>query len=194
MIVIASILWRRLDAPGHDACHLEQLNDGGWRLIGAAAFRHEDGTPAQLSYEIACDAGWVTQSGRVRGMAGTRHIDFRVQRRAGTWLLNDAAVPGMEHLTDLDLGFTPATNLVQIRRLAMPPNAWREQEPVSLPAAWLDVDSDTLSELPQTYAWRGGNRFRYEAPRFGYAAELELAPSGFVARYPGLWEAEAAQD
>jgi hypothetical protein len=33
--------------------------------------------------------------------------------------------------------------------------------------------------------------FWYEAPRFGYAASLDVAASGFVRRYPGLWEMEA---
>ena len=38
---------------------------------------------------------------------------------AGVWTLDGAAVSGLEACVDLDLGFTPATNLLQIRRLAL---------------------------------------------------------------------------
>ena len=47
MQTIATILWRRLDTPGHDVCRLE--HDGeSWQLDGAAVFRHDDGRPAEL--------------------------------------------------------------------------------------------------------------------------------------------------
>ena len=35
----------------------------------------------------------------------------------GDWKLNDVPVPELAHCVDLDLGFTPATNLMQLRRL-----------------------------------------------------------------------------
>ncbi|MDQ6869318.1 MAG: hypothetical protein M3178_13370 [Pseudomonadota bacterium] len=34
--------------------------------------------------------------------------------------------------------------------------------------------------------------FWYEAPSVGYEGLLELAPDGFIRRYPNLWEAEPA--
>ncbi|HSO74659.1 MAG TPA: putative glycolipid-binding domain-containing protein, partial [Blastocatellia bacterium] len=35
-----SILWRRLDGPGHEFLRLSSEEDG-WRLSGAAVFSHE---------------------------------------------------------------------------------------------------------------------------------------------------------
>ena len=37
----------------------------------------------------------------------------------------------------------------------------------------------------------GGGTYRYEAPRFGYSALLEVDPTGFVTRYPELWGSES---
>ena len=106
-------------------------------------------------------------------------------RRDGVWALNGAVVPGLDRLVDLDLGFTPATNLLPLRRVPI-----ADGETVELPAAWLDIDAGTLTELAQTYQRRGERAYWYEAPRFGYQALLEFAPDGFVRRYPNLWEAE----
>ena len=125
-------------------------------------------------------------AGGVRGFIGPRAIDYRVARDDAGWTLNGAPVAGLKHLLDLDLGFTPATNLQQLRRVAM-----AENEIVRLPVAWLDVDAGTLTELPQVYQRRGPDAFWYQAPSVGYEGLLECAPNGFIRTYPGLWEAES---
>ncbi|HEU4629462.1 MAG TPA: putative glycolipid-binding domain-containing protein, partial [Gemmatimonadaceae bacterium] len=73
---VRTMLWRRLDVPGHDACRLERAA-GGWRLDGAATFRHDDG-PACLAYRVTCDEGWRSREGVVHGWLGARAIDLLV--------------------------------------------------------------------------------------------------------------------
>jgi hypothetical protein len=179
-----SILWRRLDAPGHDACRLVETVDGH-RLDGAAVFHH-DGTAAVLAYELDGDAAWRTRAGTVRGWLGARPVAYSVRRIGdGVWTLNHRVVPALDGCVDLDLGFTPATNLFQIRRIALP-----EGQAVDVPVAWLDVAAGTLDVLEQRYERRSQDSYWYEAPRFAYAALLEIDAVGFAHRYPGLWEAE----
>jgi hypothetical protein len=183
---VASILWRRLDTPGHDACRLEQ-DGSGWQLDGAAVFRHEDGRLARLNYRVQSDGRWHSRSGTVRGWLGDAAVDLAITRDTrGAWILNGTAVPGLEHCPDLDLGFTPATNLFQVCRLDLDVGQGADAL-----AAWIDLDERTLSELAQRYERRGERSYWYTAPRFGYAALLEVTEDGFVWRYPGLWEAEA---
>ena len=186
MTIVATALWRRLDTPGHDSCRLERTG-GGWSLHGSAVFRHESG-PAAIAYSVRCDPRWETLDGHIHGMLGARHVDYRISRTTLTWTLNATAVPGLEHLVDLDLGFTPATNFAQLRRVAL---ALGQGERVEFPVAWFDLDQDTLVELPQVYERRSADTLWYESPTVGYEALLELMPNGFVRRYPGLWEAEA---
>ena len=182
--MIASILWRRLDAPGHDASRLHQ-NAGGWRLEGTAVFRHENG-PARLAYHVACDLAWHAQQGHVQGWLGADAVEFHIVRtNAGVWTLNGAVVADVGNCVDLDFGFTPATNLPQLRRLAL-----KVGQAADAPAAWLDVSAGTLALLPQRYERRTETTYWYEAPSVQYAALLEVAPTGFIRRYPGLWEAE----
>jgi hypothetical protein len=179
-----TILWRRLDAPGHDACRLEQAVLG-WRLDGAAAFRHE-GVPALLSYRVACDADFRSLRGTVSGWIDGNVVEWHAERSAGgQWTLNGEAVSGLDGCVDLDLGFTPATNAFHLRRVALPVGRSAE-----VPAAWLDVSTGSLERLVQRYERKSDDTYWYEAPRFEYGALLKVSPNGFVRSYPGLWEAE----
>jgi uncharacterized protein len=182
-MTVASILWTRLDTPGHDACRLMEKH-GGWELEGTAVFV-KDGTPARLDYNVACDASWLTRWGRVRGWIGGRAIDLYIARTApGSWTMNgDEALPSVE-CVDLDLGFTPATNLIPLRRLDLPVG-----ERATTFAAWLDEGAARLEPVEQVYRRQAGSEYAYEAPRFQYKAVLEVDSTGFVRRYPTLWEA-----
>lgn len=181
---VEGIRWRRVGTTGRDACALLHGRTG-WLLRGTAVFHPPEGV-ARLTYGITCDHRWATLRGHVVGRWGDRALGVEVARTAGGgWSLNGAEVAGLEGCVDLDLGFTPATNLVAIRRLALQPG-----EAAQAPAAWLDLPAGTLTRLDQRYERRSSTTYGYAAPRFGYEALLAVAPSGFVRDYPGLWEAE----
>jgi hypothetical protein len=130
---------------------------------------------------------WRTRSGSVQGWVGTREVDVRVARAPdGRWTLNEEAVSGVDGCVDLDLGFTPATNLFQIRRVALTVG-----QAADVPVAWLDVPARTLETLKQRYERRAAGSYWYESPRFDYFALLEVNAEGFVEKYPSLWEADA---
>ena len=116
-------------------------------------------------------------------------VDIRITRSLnGIWMLNGQVVPGMQECVDLDLGFTPATNLSQLRRLALPVG-----QSADVPVAWLDAPLGSLEVLRQRYEHRTAEAYWYTVPRFGYAALLRVSASGFVQLYPGLWEAEVQE-
>jgi hypothetical protein len=181
-MTIESILWRRIDVPGHDACRLEQDEDG-WRLNGVAVFR-QDHLPARLEYHLTCDLAWRSRGGAVRGWVAGRNYEINVNRTAsGVWTLNGENASDLTGCLDLDFGFTPATNLAQLCRVALDIG-----QAADVPVAWLDVTAETMTLLDQRYERRSIDTYWYEAPRFDYAALLETRPPGFVRRYPGLWE------
>jgi len=176
-----SVLWRRLDTPGHDWCRLSQ-SDEGWRLEGSAVFRHDLG-PARIDYFVSCDRSWKCRSGRVDGYIGDQSWHVRVDRtEAGSWRLDGAYVRGLEVCLDLDLGFTPATNVLQLRRAGLDVG-----EAADVPVAWLDLPEASLVLLPQRYERRDASSYWYEAPTVGYSGLLELDASGFARSYPQLW-------
>lgn len=179
-----SLLWRRLDSPGHDACRFEG-RDSGWELDGTAVFLHE-GAPARLSYRVSCDSKWRTREGSVRGFVGQQVVDVKIERTAdGTWILNGRTAQAVNGHVHLDYGFTPATNFQQLRQLGL-----THGQAVDLPVAWLDVPPGDLQVLPQRYERRTETTYWYEAPTVGYAAVLEITSMGFIRSYPGLWQLE----
>ena len=178
------MLWRRLDAPGHDACRLENSMFSR-ELDGTAVFRHSRGA-AYLSYRVLCDAEWRTKRGHIRGWIGSDSIKVDIVRLdIGSWALNGAIVAGLDHCDDLDLGFTPATNLIPVKRLSL-----NVGDAVDVTSAWFDIDTASLTVLSQRYERRAATAYFYEAPSFGYAGLVEVDETGFARTYPDLWEAE----
>lgn len=183
--MIRTALWRRLDVPGHDTCRLTQIR-AGWKLEGTAVFRHENGQPARIDYHVVCDNTWRSRLGRIKGFVGAQNIDLRIRRSIrGSWMLNGRAIKDLEDCLDLDFGFTPATNLLQLERVKLEIGSKTE-----FPVAWIDVPDAALQFLPQRYERRSASTYWYESPTAGYAALLELSDSGFVRHYPELWRME----
>lgn len=182
-----TIIWRRIDVPGHDTCGLWRIA-GGWRLAGTASFVHDD-VPCQLNYVADCDADWNALAARVDGWVGTERVEIEVTpTRLYGWQLNRQEQEAVRGLQDVDLGFTPATNLIQLRRLALPVGAAADA-----PAACLRFPELQLDRLDQRYARVAANEYDYEAPHAGYAGRLQTNDAGFVTVYPGLWQVEAVR-
>jgi hypothetical protein len=180
-----TILWRRLDVPGHDACRLVARDDG-WRLSGMAVFSL-DGRPCALSYEVDADARWSSRSARVRGWCGTEPVDVTILAvPGGRWHLNGTEQPAVVGCVDVDLGFTPATNLLHLRRVALDIG-----QAADVPVAWLAFPELTLARLGQRYRRLDQDTYDYQAPGVPYEAHLKVNELGFVTLYPGLWEVEA---
>lgn len=151
-----------------------------------AVFRHDLG-PARVAYRVDCDDAWLTREGVLQARLGETTLNLHIRRQNGAWRINGAPVSGLDGCVDLDLGFTPSTNLLQLRRVAL---AVGEQAHFSV--AWLDVPQATLVALPQRYERRSADCYWYESPTAGYAATLEMHESGFVRVYPGLWMMDPA--
>ena len=194
---IQTILWRRLDLPGQDACGLWAL-DNGWRLKGTAVFCL-DAQPCHLSYEVDCDESWHAHSATIIGWVGRDAVNLAIAAMPGErWSVNGAEQTRVAGCVDVDLGFTPATNLIQLRRLALrigdkadAPAAYLRLDTSDAPAAWLRSPELVLARLEQQYHRVELNRYDYQSPTAGYAAPLDVTDIGFVTLYPGLWEMEA---
>lgn len=180
-----SILWRRLDMPGHELGKLVRRADG-WELSGTAVFAHER-APCKLDYSVLCDLGWRTTSARVTGVAGNLEIDLRVTVDAEQrWHLNGVESAAVAGCVDIDLGFSPSTNLLPIRRLSLSVG-----DCAHVNAAWLPFPSLVFEVLPQVYRREGETTYRYESRGGTFVRLLEVNAVGFVTSYPGLWHVES---
>jgi len=179
------LLWRRLDLPGHEIVRLDAV-DNGWRLSGTAVFADPRG-PCKLDYLVLCDGAWQTNSAQVRGLAAGQDIDLSVSVDAERrWRLNGSECPAVEGCIDIDLGFSPSTNLLPIRRLKL-----AEGEESEVRAAWLLYPSLRFELLSQVYCRKAERTYRYESGGGAFVRTLEVNAAGLVTSYPGLWQAES---
>jgi hypothetical protein len=101
--------------------------------------------------------------------------------------LNGAVQPKAAGLIDLDLGFTPATNLIAIRRLEPQPGV---ETPA--PAAYYLEFTLELGIVEQTYRRTARDKLHYRSPAYSYDEMLTVSEIGFVSDYPGLWSGSVA--
>lgn len=175
------ILWRRLDYPGHEAARLFYQADS-WNLQGTTVFSYER-LPCSLAYRIVCDSRWNTRSAKVTGWVGNNQIEIAIG--AGQqWSLNEEQISEVAGCVDLDLNFSPSTNLLPIRRLDLAVGQEAEVR-----AAWLRFPSFKLEPLVQVYRRINETTYHYESNGGAFVTELTVNETGFVVKYPNLWEA-----
>jgi len=149
-----------------------------------------EGRPAVVTYRVTCDAAWRTLAVRtsvdISGPPGgepVRTLDLRVDDQQ-RWRLGNQEVASVRGCVDVDLGISPVTNTLPIRRLGLAVGDSRE-----VTAAWVRYPDLHLQPLRQRYTRLAEDRYRYESP--GFAAELTVDELGIVRRYGDIWVAEA---
>jgi uncharacterized protein len=151
---------------------------------GTALFQNE-GEPCRLEYLVTCSADWRTQSATLTGWLGSRDVSVNVYvDNHGRWLLNSEPVGGLEGSVDIDLNFSPSTNVLPIRRLGL-----EIGERASVKAAWLRFPGFRLEPLEQIYHRLDASTFRYESAGGRFTRDLTVNEAGLVILYPGFWEA-----
>ncbi len=188
MIKMASILWQGFVLKGHEACRLFS-EDRRRHLEGTAAFAYER-QPCRLDYRVVCDEAWRTLSVTVRGWLGNTAVDIKIDTDISRrWRLNGVVQPAMSGCVDIDLNFSPSTNLLPIRRLALAIG-----EGAEVKAAWLRFPSMKLEPLSQHYHRLDETTYRYQSAGGEFTADLSVNKSGLVLAYPGIWESVVASE
>ena len=150
-------------------------------------FSHEQ-QPCRLDYQIVSNAAWRTLSASVEGWLGNSVVSIQIRTDPDQhWWLNEVERPAVMGCIDVDLNFSPSTNLLPIRRLELAVGGSADVR-----AAWLRFPSFELEPLPQQYRRLGETAYRYESAGGQFVADLKVNRSGFVVDYPGMWRCETA--
>jgi uncharacterized protein len=169
-----------MDLPGHEACRVIERS-----LIGTAVLAHQK-QPCSLTYVIKCNAKWETEFAKVSGWVGDALIDVTINVDSDRhWRLNGTEVADVAGCIDVDLNFSPSTNLLPIRRLQLAVGAEAEVR-----AAWLRFPSFRLEPLEQRYQRLDETRYRYESAGGSFVADLVVNEAGLATKYGDLWVAE----
>jgi hypothetical protein len=183
-----TVLWQRLDLPGHELAELA-ATERGWQLSGIALVAHE-GRPCRLDYRIECDAAWRTRRTTIHGRLGGAPAELELTSdEQGEWRAHGAPVPSLNGCVDVDLGFSPSTNLLPIRRLGLAIGV-----SAAVRAAWVRFPDLSLEVLEQVYTRLDATRYLYESANGAFRRELTVSADGFVLEYPDFWRVAATSN
>jgi hypothetical protein len=122
----------------------------------------------------------------VTGASGLERSLLLEHDGAGAWRVDGVDVPALDGALDCDLGFSPLTNLMPVRRLGL------HERPGShdFMMAWVDVPTLEVVPYGQRYEHVALGRVRFVSleRHEDFTSELELDADGLVERYPGLAE------
>jgi Uncharacterized protein conserved in bacteria len=104
----------------------------------------------------------------------------------GAWTVGGQRVTSLDGCDDVDLSFSPATNLLPLRRLSLAVG-----ESAAARAAWVQFPDLTTEVLEQVYTRLSPERYLYESADGSFRRVLTVDAVGFVSDYPDLWHAEA---
>lgn len=114
---MGNILWRRTDGSTMEYC---KFQFGSATIISGQVIGDLGGALGNVEYDVFCQPDGSTESVSVQMNTSANSISLTIRREpSGLWLVNDKAEPGLQECMDMDIGVTPATNTLPIRRLKL---------------------------------------------------------------------------
>jgi hypothetical protein len=195
---LRTVLWQRIYSPGSEWCAVEREPDG-WRLHGIVLTEVAT-APVLVHYAVALATDWSTRVVEIAMRSGAASEPrtlkltvapdqrWQIEREPGL----EPAMPAddvvtLHDLVDVDLGFSPVTNTLPIRRLEPAIG-----EAIAVTAAWVRFPELTVEPLSQRYIRLAERRYRYESAGGAFVAEIKVDDLGLVTTYEGGWRRIAA--
>lgn len=181
------VSWRRTDEVRTDEHCTISVRDAAVSLVGTV-LGAEGGLPVRIEYRVIADGvGGATTAVHVRDYRGFAQRQLTLTRDAkGNWTVNGAADRTLKGCLDVDLGCSPSTNTLPIRRLRLGVGGSK-----TIQAAWVRFPELTVEKVAQTYSRPDEFTYRYASGTF--EAELVVDDDGVVAQY-GPWERTGVSD
>jgi hypothetical protein len=173
------VSWRRSDEVRADEHCTISIRDAGLSLVGTV-LGAEGGVPVRIEYRVLTDGNGATTAVHVRDLRGFMHRTLTLARDAkGGWTVDGSPNRALRGCHDVDLGCSPSTNTLPVRRLRLGVGATK-----TINAAWVRFPELTVEKGPQTYTRLDEFTYRYASGSF--EAELVVDDDGVVAQY-GPW-------
>ncbi len=177
------VAWRRSDEVQADEFCTLSVRDSGLSLIGTI-LGAEGGEPIRIEYRVMADGGGFTTAAHVRQLRGFDERSVVLMRDSkGAWTVDGARAPKLKGCADVDLGCSPSTNTLPIRRLRLGIGNSK-----TINAAWVRFPELEVVKAAQTYTRLDESTYRYASGTF--EAEVTVDHEGLVTAY-GEWRRTA---
>ena len=174
-----TVIWQRSDVPGAEWCRLT-TDSAGSSLAGSVVLAW-DGAPWRIDYAIELDSRGRTRlltigvDGLAEGAPVRVDITLEADGQGRWWRDGDVVIDDPDAL-DCDLGFSPSTNTLPIRRLGLEIGETRE-----IAVAWVLFPSFEIVLGRQSYERLAERAWRYRSA--GFEADLTVDGDGLVDDY-----------
>jgi hypothetical protein len=170
------VAWRRSDEVEADEHCTLTLRDTGLSLVGTV-LGAESGLPVRIEYRVLTDRAGLTTAVHVRDLRGFETRTIALERNAkGSWMVDGVAARALKGCADVDLGCSPSTNTLPIRRLGLGIGTSQ-----TIQAAWVRFPELTVVKAAQTYTRL--DEFTYHYASGTFEADLTVDDDGLVAEY-----------
>lgn len=182
---LRTVLWTHPTEPSIEYCTLLEI-EAGYQFNGLVIMS-QDAQPLRLEYQIITSWDWRTQSVALTLQQATReermilHVDAE-QR----WWRNNEELIACRGCIDVDLSFSPATNTLAIRRMAL-----NEGEHGDTITAWVQLPDLKIEPYPQRYTRTSDREYLFESLNDDFKARLLVDDLSLVLDYEGLWRVTA---
>jgi hypothetical protein len=179
------ITWHCAQLASSEHCTLIEADDG-YNFHGVVVVPLAD-VPCHIEYSVIVDSRWLPLKveSTITTPSRIQTIDLR-RRVPGRWELDGVWASHLEGCDDVDLGWSPATNTIPIRRLDLSIG-----ESASITAAWTRFPELDVVRNVQRYTRLANDRWRYQAGEYEFDLTVDGA-TGLVLNYgDDMWQASA---
>lgn len=178
---IRRVIWRRnLDERSFEECVVTATPDGFG--IAGHVVAAQDGAPLVVRYDIGCGQNWAAHSVTIEQRLGDVQRRLKLERAADGWLVDGARDPRLDGCAEPDLGLTPSTNALAIRRLGLAIGQVAE-----IRCAWVKFPALSVEPSLQRYERLGERDYRYTNVASGFTAIVTVDELALPVSYEGIW-------
>lgn len=181
-----SVCWRRLQSLGLDYCCLTDHEDG---MVIEGVVIGEDQVRFGATYKVMTDKHLCTRLVKITLAAGPcLHLSSDGQ---GHWQdeLTRTPLPALDGCRDVDIGMTPATNSLPIRRLGLDQGEGATMAVAYIPVPDLSASAWMPEPATQRYTrLQSQCSYRYENLSSGFDTTIDVDDEGLVLNYPGIFQ------
>jgi len=178
---IGRVIWRRtLDNRSFEECDVTATPDGF--AIAGHVIAAQDGAPLVVHYDIDCGENWSARSVAIDQSFGNVRRRLRLDRAGDGWLVDGVHDARLDGCAEPDLGLTPSTNALAIRRLDLAIGQAAE-----IRCAWIKFPALSAEPSLQRYERLGDRDYRYTNVASGFTALVAVDALALPVTYENIW-------
>lgn len=175
-------IWKSLVLGSIEYASITEQN-ASWKIESTVLVTSEKIPGCKIQYSIKLDKNWELDTAVIEiDELGSKKVLIIELDENKNWIINKKRDDSFSSCTDLDLGFSPMTNTIPIRRFAL-----KKGNSAALTACWVQFPSFKLKPLEQKYTCIDDNTYLYESGTT-FKATLQVDNMKIVKNFPSVWQ------